>query len=343
MTFAELQTEPPRDKWGRYLISPATGKGKPVAHTRVTTIAKTLDDTSTLTSWKLRMAAAGLAMRPDLMSLAGTQLDNKTGLDRTMQDAIEAGGGSARANLGTALHALTEQADRGGEPTGSPDDLADIAAYRATLGAANITILPDMIEQLLVVGGLDEPIAGTVDRVVTIDGGYPMIADLKTGRSLDYAWLSMSIQLALYANATSTYDPRTSTHGTMPEVNKAYGLIVHLPAGEARCELHLVDLTIGMRAAQVALDVRALRKQKLISRPLELKSSTELADELAARRNDTQALIDECRTRGALDYLKDLWPEGLPTLKQSDEHSFADLNKIVEAAKIALAKLGDPF
>ena len=63
--------EPPMDQWGRYKIpDPITGKDR--SWTRATTWAKTVADTHALTKWELRMAAIGLARRPDLlMGVAG--------------------------------------------------------------------------------------------------------------------------------------------------------------------------------------------------------------------------------------------------------------------------------
>ena len=44
------------DRYGRYLITPAEG-GKPVTHTRATTLGGTNGDQRTLNMWKLRTAA----------------------------------------------------------------------------------------------------------------------------------------------------------------------------------------------------------------------------------------------------------------------------------------------
>ena len=44
------------DRHGRYLITPADG-GKPVAHTRATTLGGTNEDQRNLNKWKLRTAA----------------------------------------------------------------------------------------------------------------------------------------------------------------------------------------------------------------------------------------------------------------------------------------------
>src|SRR5690606_327328 len=55
----------PRDRFKRPLIVPPDG-GTPVAYTRATTLAKTLDDTYNLQQWAERQVLVGAGMRPDL-------------------------------------------------------------------------------------------------------------------------------------------------------------------------------------------------------------------------------------------------------------------------------------
>jgi len=68
------EVEIPRDRYGRPMVVPPKG-GKPVPYTRTTTVAGSLDDGTALVAWKLRMAAAGLTLRPDLLLAAS---DNVT-------------------------------------------------------------------------------------------------------------------------------------------------------------------------------------------------------------------------------------------------------------------------
>ncbi len=313
-----------RDRYGRYLIAPAKGRGKPTAHTRVTTVAKTLDDTHSLTQWKLRVGLKGLTRRSDLFNLAcATDLDDTRAFNKIADNAIEAGGGSDRANLGTAIHALCEKIDAGEEVTASFETLADLAAYKHTLELARVEIIHAHTEQILVIDGQLEPVAGTCDRIIRIAGSRPMIADIKTGRSIDYALHSIAIQLAFYANATSTYDTESSTHGKLPaDIDKTTGVVIHLPAGEGRCELHLIDLTIGWQLAQLALRVRQAKKIKSIARPLEVLDE---AAQTAQLRAHLEARINTCRERGALATLRAFWPAAIPTLKQSTGHTLSDL------------------
>ena len=67
------EVEVPRDRYGRPMIVPPKG-GKPVPYTRTTTVAGSLDDGTALVAWKLRMAAAGLTLRPDLLLAASAHV-----------------------------------------------------------------------------------------------------------------------------------------------------------------------------------------------------------------------------------------------------------------------------
>ncbi len=67
--------------------------------------------------------------------------------------------------------------------------------------------------------------------------------------------------------------------------------IIHLPAGEGRCDLVDVDIRAGWDAVQLATKVRAWRKRKDLSRPHSLTLSLD-------------ALIAACRSE---DDLKALW------------------------------------
>jgi len=259
-------TEPRRDRWGRYLLpDPVTGEER--AWTRATTLANTLSDPWGLVDWKLRMAVKGVATRDDLRALASAlPLDTgKKQLNEVAQDAIEYAGGSSGRNMGTALHEWTAQSDRGEDPVvPSPWD-RDLEAYHAALGLHGVRVYPNFVEQIVCIPDLG--IAGTFDRIVLWPPGA-YIADVKTGADLSYSWLEIAVQEALYANAEYLWDADAETWGPIdPPVDKSQGLVMHLPVGQARCDLFWVDLEIGWEAVTLAVDVREWRKRKDISRP----------------------------------------------------------------------------
>ena len=246
------EVEITRDRYGRPMVVPPKG-GKAVPYTRTTTVAGSLDDGTALVAWKLRMAAAGLTLRPDLLLAASANRDNKLEMDKLVEDAMEAAGATSAATIGTAIHTLTEKYDRGEDLGVIPEEyVADIQAYAdATKKFNNM-----FIEQFCV---LDKyKIAGTPDRIVEYEGQL-YISDLKTG-SISYP-NKIAMQLAVYAHGLP-YDPATATRGSWGGVNQEKGIIVHLPAGSGKCELHFVDIAQGWKGIELAMKVRAFRETK---------------------------------------------------------------------------------
>ena len=80
-----MRQEIARDRYGRPLIVPKGG-GKPVAYTRATTIANSLDDPSALTAWKMRMAAIGLTVRSDLLLAISAAQEDKMAINKYIED-----------------------------------------------------------------------------------------------------------------------------------------------------------------------------------------------------------------------------------------------------------------
>jgi hypothetical protein len=250
--------EAPKDRWGRYLIT--TRSGKQTSFPRVTTIAKCLDDEGALTAWKGRMTATGLVQRNDLLVAASAALEDRTALDRIVQQAIEAAGASSKANIGTALHSLTQALDLGQKPAILPGLQTDVDAYLKGITQHGVIIDPRFVEVLLVNEKYEY--AGTADRIARFNTRKKkQVFDLKTG-SIDYAMNAIAVQLAMYANAEYIYNWQTQEHIPMPDIDKTRGVILHLPAGKGELALYEVDLVAGWEAAQMAMDVRAWRKRK---------------------------------------------------------------------------------
>jgi hypothetical protein len=263
------RSEPKRDRYGRYLLpNPETGEEQ--AWTRATTVSGLLSDTYNLERWAERMVVLGLAKRDDLVLLAKTVHDpnsrnGKSTLNSIVKDAKAMT--PSRANIGTALHAATEALDRGeGIEMPAPYD-RDVEAYGETLDELGIEVVPDYIERIVLVPELG--VAGTLDRMVRVPGwDLPVIADIKTGATVHFSELDHAIQQSIYAHATHVWDPDLEALVPMPEVDKTRALIVHLPAGEARCEVHVLDIERGFEAARIAVEAHKWRKAKDLSTPL---------------------------------------------------------------------------
>lgn len=257
--------EIPRDRWQRPLITPPGG-GERVPYTRVSTLAKTLDDLSNLMTWKQRKTAEGLLRRPDLMTrLAGvlangnpdTDANTKRMLNNVCKEATEAAGASTGASAGTGFHHLTEAIDKGLEPLFVPEsDRPRLEAYRAATAAYEVLD----VETFVVAD--DVRAAGTFDRLVRCPDGAVRVADLKSGKSeADYP-LATTMQLAIYAHGLR-YDgtDRAPLHADLDDTQ---GVLIHMPP-KGGCRLITLDLAKGWRAAQLADEVHhEIRRWKAV-------------------------------------------------------------------------------
>jgi hypothetical protein len=290
MTTVEfVNTEIPRDRYGRPMVMPPRGK-KRVPYRRVTTFVGCLEDTYNLMNWKCRQVAYGMGQRKDLvLAAAAADPDDKRKLNEIAEKATEHAMASASATTGTALHALTERVDRG-QPLGfvPAEYQADIAAYQK----ATASIEFDAVETFRVHD--DWQVAGTADRVGRDKHGRLRIYDIKTG-SVDYPH-KMAMQLAMYARSLP-YDIATDNRGEPEEgLDLSRGVIIHLPAGEGRCDLYEIDIARGWGACLIAKQVWAWRATKGL---------TELFDPDAVPELPTwESLADAATT---LDELRLIW------------------------------------
>src|SRR5690606_25497180 len=84
--------------------------------------------------------------------------------------------------------------------------------------------------------------------------------------SIEFGALKIAMQLAVYSRSV-LYDPATRER-TPLEVDQDRAIVIHLPAGQGRCELHWVDIAAGWEAVQVATQVRQWRKRRGLLTPL---------------------------------------------------------------------------
>jgi hypothetical protein len=233
-------------KNGRY-EGPHPITGKKTKWTRTTTFAETIADSIALDQWKSRMAALGLARRPDLMENVKRILkggvayevarERRDDLNSIVEQAKLAAGSKDRAKKGTQLHKHTEEVESGRKTVKDvPDEYRpDVAVYLAALEAAGFRPVPHLIERSVLTLELAKGIVGTFDRVlecirdqpetvlegrrVQIHAGDYVIGDVKSGAMLDYAWQEIQIQESIYAHginehgvATVVYDDQNRPH-----------------------------------------------------------------------------------------------------------------------------------
>lgn len=228
-----------------------------------------LDDESALVLWKIDRAMEGVACDPSIAAMVAASVGEKQGAKERRERAIQRGRGEEAADLGTALHRMTERVERGDGFCAPPPFDADIASYLIALDSAGLT--SEFIECKLC---NDEwRAAGTADRIylahreIPVAGGPPVLpgqmilGDLKTGKRLDYSLPGYCIQLALYVDSVF-YDVETNQRTPLPpELRTDIGLLVHMPAGTGSCTFHWADLQVGREGARIVRDVRHWRKR----------------------------------------------------------------------------------
>ena len=292
------QPEPDRDRWGRYVLLGTS-------HTRATSFAKLGSSTYALAEWGERMLIKGLVQRPDLLALAhGLDVKrDRDALNKIADDAQTHAGNKVAANIGTAYHAFTERLDAGLITLDDvpPQYQARCKQYVETLRTYGLSTRVEWIERTTAVRAdqvsAPTPVAGTLDRIFQLPNGELVIGDLKTSSSIEYGWVEIAVQLALYAHGVNThglFDWNTKTWTTLEQLHMTtglsvrtdYAIVVHLPADGDGCFIYRVDLNKGWAYAQVSGQVQSRQKDKSVSAPLtpiEVGMQPALTGSVAAR------------------------------------------------------------
>lgn len=349
-----------RDSYGRYLLPNVDNPKatKPKGYTRATTFAKSISDTYALSMWQQRNAVKGAVTFPDLYAaISSTSLDDSRGMNSLVESAKERIGAKSAAMIGTALHAFTEQVDRGEDPAVPPLWQKGVAAYTELLDASGFVVEQDLIERIVLETHFG--IAGTFDRIVRADRdveltladgtravigeGERVVLDLKTGKDLSYGWNEIAIQLALYARAGLMYDRPSDTLVPKPKTRTDVGLVIHLPAvkiteDSATATMHTVDLEAGWDAAALCAAVRTWRNVRKLAAPLATSTVIAAADSLhvVAERTDvvkrmTPSLrekIDTTTTEAELYDLRHAETLSKAWTADADEYAVKRLKKI---------------
>jgi hypothetical protein len=259
----ELADTPNGEIWnGRYQL-PHPETGKPTAWTRATTLAKTLDDETFLTKWKMRGVARGVAIRSDLRAMAAAcpfDAEHRDDLDEIAESALEAAGGTEGRTLGSAYHKFAQRLGAGAITLDDvPEDWReDLAAYQDLLTGNGLRVVPAFIERK----GINLPIgaAGTFDNLLATHTGELIVADEKTAKKLSYGLLGISAQLAIYADITHLWNEAAQWYDPMPQVNRDIALVIHTPVGD-KPELREIPLDEGREIYQLAAAVREKRNK----------------------------------------------------------------------------------
>lgn len=260
-----LRPEPVR---GRYPIpDPVTGKMR--TWQRTTNFTKLADDTYHLELWKNRNVAKGLgvieASQPGYVAnLARYNVKaDKAYLNSVVTAAENAADAYAMSDEGTALHTSTELVDLAdGDLSRAPErHRKKVQMYRDALAAHGLRVVPSMIERRIVSTTYD--CAGTFDRVLLAPDNSYVMADLKTGDSIDLALPSIAAQLNVYEDGLNEHGVFDGDgFDTSIKVRDDYGIVIHLPSTRDEVSVVLVSLHHGRQINAVNLAVRDARKIK---------------------------------------------------------------------------------
>jgi hypothetical protein len=261
-----------RDGKDRYLLPELDGRA-PVATqglTRVSTIKAGLSNTIGIQNWTNRLTAEGVATSPELLTeiarLVATQTpdERKSAVGKLAKRAHVKAGSAERSELGTAVHEHHERKTKGQDPGSVPERYQrDVAAYDQLLAENQVELIPELSEVTVkcLYGA-----AGTFDNIVRwwnpdTEDWELVVADLKTGRSLELGWLEILIQLWFYANAVGMFifvegEPNGGHYEPMPAgLRKDRALIFHTPM-DGTAELFVLDLSGVARYVEAAIEAR---------------------------------------------------------------------------------------
>ena len=352
--FPLSRPEPPRDGFGRYLLPAPDGSSPEKAFTRATTIAGSIDDKYNIGRWRERLVADGFRTKPELLESIDPLADDREVRDQLQAAADEAflaAGGDVASRRGTQLHTCTELVDMGiWTLEDVPEEYRrEVTAYRAALDKHGIRVDPEAVERIVYHEGAN--IVGTADRLpVIMPDGTRLVADVKSGRDLSYSWGSISMQLAIYADASAmavAHEDGSYTWEGMPVVDPDTAIVFHIPVDKGKCDVHLLDLRPGRMAVDLALDVRAYRRKRGLSKPLAVgqyglpkkapakkaapKTSEAPAPDSTApttTEEDIYAALDKCKSQ---DDMAAVWTKY--TDAWEDKYTEYGLSRLAEASK----------
>jgi hypothetical protein len=260
------------------------GSCKCMYYKRTTTFIDVIQDEFLLKQWGNRNVAYGMGQRPDLVLAAASckpdsddtqSAEDKTHLNDIAAQAQEVAGHKVKALIGTSLHKLTHQMDRGEELGYVPEPYpADLKAYDDFVKAEGIEWVS--VEAFRSFEGwVDEEcahtyghctclgVAGTVDRIGWYKGRL-RVFDIKTGSMFNESGHAM--QLAMYGHMVPYQFPeppgKPPRGKDIDEIDLTLAYIIELPAGKGQCRLKPMDIGKGWRAVEVAKTVWDIRNDK---------------------------------------------------------------------------------
>jgi hypothetical protein len=244
---------------GRYHLPHLDGTHKPRGWMRVSNLVGAYSDQFALRLWELEQMARGVALAHELYVEAVDFFGSGPGKDEArewtaefMERVKRVSGGSAGADHGNARHDAVEGLHRGADINLQPAEVRRmLTLYASTLDRNGFVALPGMQERIVHVPELE--VCGRLDNVLH-QGGQNIVGDLKTQRRF-WSFLEIGAQLAIYAHGAAMWDPATSTWVGMPPVRQDVAVVLWMPRGDTKVEVHGVDIVKGWKTAQRAYEV----------------------------------------------------------------------------------------
>lgn len=255
----------------KYVVPGLDGIRQTETFVRATSHAKTLDDSTALTDWRLRGTVLGLARNPELLDrlnigdidhLSELDFGSKLSLSSVSNAAMRAVGGDDGSDFGTKLHGYLQAVLEGVLTLQEVPEM--LRPYLKVLFAAmrhhGLSFVQGMVERTVFIPATG--MVGTLDFMAMTPDGDLVIGDLKTSSSIDFGWLAIAIQLAQYANAQMMLSWDGTRWEAMPAVSKVYALVASVPKDEpsAMCRIYVVDLQLGTEMMALATRVQAIHE-----------------------------------------------------------------------------------
>lgn len=294
--------------------------------------------------WKMKAVATGLSRRPDLVALAAADPYQAS------QQALDAA--KEGANMGTALHALTERVDDGTLDAGGVPD--QVSGHLENYYRTRELFAWEVVATERTVYNFALGYAGTFDRILRLSELGTVVADIKTGKGV---YPEVALQLAALALGEGIWDPETERHEALPEgLRTDLGLVIHLL--KTKCKVIPVDLTAAVPAWRAITALAGWRDEKPLGAPLEHEAPSEPTSwrtggpvdlAIVGRRqwirSRVKAIIDASNAGhpDAANRLAARWPAGVPTLKDHDGHTPAEIDLIAEACSLTEQETQMPF
>lgn len=376
--LSDISDQPPapdfRRSGGAPMVHNPDGSGKWLRYSRPSSWGSDLDDEAALTLWRIDRAMDGVAASPALAAKVAVKRGIKEGRKELRDEATQIGRGEEAADLGTALHAMTVRVESNDGWIAPEPFAADLAAYLTMIdgaGLESIAMEVHLCNDTFRAAGTADRIYRATRELVLPDGykaspGTCFMGDIKTGKKLDYSLPGYAIQLALYTDSC-LYDVMTNERTPLPNnLHMRWGVLIHLPANKAKCDLSWIDLDVGRKGAEIVREVREWRKRKDFQQPFCLPDSdmhavlaaVEVSDEPVIVTGPPPADADEWmavmipyaqrridaigRYPEARGLLLRKWPESVPPLRVGG-HTTSQVSLILDLLDAIEAAYSLPF